>query len=284
MSFTPVCPGTYGAGPLLIERPVVKPWGFGLVSVATVIDETNEHARNGIVYKSPPCTADVQPWVDSCIPADLLDKIPTDADRNAIVRGCPFHLYAALGCKTTTLAAMTEEVRAVFDLGEQRAVEEQVWVKVLAQAGSTVLNASSATTDAFTVTGGIAALESAIAACYGGEATLWGDRGLATYAARERVILQQAGHLETIIGSKFGFLGGSPNTSPAGVPAPSGFAWIYITSDLTLRRFPVNILPDDVNQRLRYNPLTNEPYVVAERSYVPSIECCAYAALVCLSC
>lgn len=297
MSFAAPCNGTYGPGPLLIQRPIVHPWGYGLTSVATVIDETNDHARNGIVYKSPPCTADVQPWVDSCIPADLLQKIPTDADTNSIVRGCPFHLYTALGCKTTTLEEMLPEAQAIFDLGEQRAVEEQVWVNVLAQPTTLVLNVDTTTANAFTVLGGVAALESHIAQCYGGMATLHADRGTAAYFSKERQIIAcgdqcaesasetpSSAYYRTRLGNKVAFYGGSPNTGPDGTPAPAGFAWVYITSELTLRRFPVQIHPQDVDQRLRYNPLTNEPYIVVERSYVPSIECCAAAVLVCLSC
>lgn len=280
MVFVDPCPGTYGPRPLIVDAPTVKPWGYGLLSVANIIDEQDAHARNGIAYKSPPCDADVQPWDDNCDPSLRVIKSATDSEQNAIVRGCPFNLYAALDCKTTTLAAMGPYVAEVFAIGEQRAVETQVWERVLAQPSTMALNGVGTE---FTVAGGIAALESAIAQCYGGEATLHGDRGLATYAARDRLIQQVAGHLETILGTDFAFYGGSPNTSPAGVPAPAGSAWVYITSDLTLRRFPVDILPD-VDQRLRWNPLTNEPYVLAERTYVPSIECCAFAALVCLSC
>ena len=294
MSFTPACPGTYGPGPLLIERPVVVPWGFGLKSVATIIDETNDHARNGIVYKSPPCTADVQPWVDNCIPDDLMIKMPTDADTNSIVRGCPFHLYTALSCKTTTLEEMLPAAQAIFNLGEQRAVEQQVWANVLAQPGTAVLNPAGTDSDgyaAFTAKGGLAALESHIAQCYGGVATMHADRGVMAFLADGHEVVPcgdicqepNTAHQRTRLGTKFAFYGGSPNTSPDGTPAGAGFAWIYVTSELTLRRFPVAIHPESVDQRLRYNPLTNEPYIVVERTYVPSIECCAAAVLVCLN-
>lgn len=280
MSFTPLCPGTYGAGPANVDRAVVKPWKYGLYSVATVIDDTNDHERNGIVYKSPPCTADVQPWVDACSEGDVTPKNPTDLDIDSVIRGCPLHLYAALDCKVPTLEAMFEEVQLVFDLGEQRALESTVWDNVLAVAAATPLNGVGGE---FTVTGGIAALESAMAATYGGQATIHADRGVAPFAADHHQLVLVGEHYETKLGSPIAFYGGSPNTSPAGVIAPAGYAWMYATSDITIRRFPVTILPETIDQFLQWGNLTNVPYVLAERTYVPSIECPLYAVLVCLS-
>lgn len=284
MAFAEPCAGGYGVHPLVVEAPVVIPWAYGLLSVATVIDEGDDHARNGIFYKSPACTADVLNWEDDCDSGEVADKVPTFTGDSAFIQGCPFHLYAALDCKTTTLEAMGAEVRTVFELGEQRAIETEVWNRVLATGATTVLNATSLPADAFTVTGGIAALESHMASLYGGRATLHSDRGVAAYAAQNYEI-QPGGRIkETVLGSAWAFYGGSPNTSPAGVAAPSGYAWMYATSQLVIRRFPVDVLPDETNQRIRYNPLTNEPYVLAERTYVPSVECVRAAVLVCLSC
>lgn len=283
MAFAEPCDGTYGAPPLVVTPPVVIPWSYGLLSVATVIDETDDHARNGIFYKSPACTADVLPWVDDCDSDEVDEKVPTFNGNDAFIQGCPFHLYAALNCRTTSLEAMGDEVRTVFALGEQRAIEAEVWNRVLVPS-ATVVNTTSTVADAFTLVGGISALESAIAECYGGRATLHADRGLAAYAARDKQVRTENTGKYTELGSAFAFYGGSPNTSPAGVVAPAGYAWVYATSQLVLRRFPVDVLPDETNQRLRYDPLTNEPYVLAERTYVPSVECCSFAALVCLAC
>lgn len=282
MVFADPCAGTYGAPPLNVPAPAILPWRFGLLSVANVIDETDDHARNGIFYKSPACTGTVTEWVDDC-DSDLVDpKSPTGPDDTAYIQGCPFHLYAALNCKTTTLAAMGEEVLRVFELDEQRAVEAAVWANVLATPAATVLNASSLPADAFPIVGGIAALESAMAECYGGRATFHADRGVAPYFARDFQVHTEGSAKFSELGSAVAFYGGSPNTSPAGVVAPAGFAWIYATSTLTLRRFPIDVLPE-TDQRLQYSPLTNEPFVLAERTYVPSVECCTYAVLVSLS-
>lgn len=279
MSFTAVCPGAY-APPALVEEPTADKWGYGLSSVATFIDNPNEHERNGIKYKSFRCVGNVQNWEDSCVTDDLLPKVPTDPNEDNVVVGCPFHLYAALSCKTTTLEAMTAGVAEVFNYGEQQALETQVWNRVLAQSSATILNVSSLPADAFSVVQAFAALETAFSNCYGARGVLHAYRGFAAFAFDNRQIELAGDHFESRLGTPIAFYGGSPNSSPAGVAAPAGYAWVYITTDITVRRFTPEILPTDTGLRLQYNPLTNEPFVVAERTYVPSIECCAFAVLV----
>lgn len=286
--FVTACPGTYGPSALIVDAPTVPLWEYGILTVATIIDEPDPHARNGIAYKAPACVGTVNGYIDDCVTPPT--KVPTDTllKEDNVVRGCPFHLYAALSCKTTNLEAMAAEVAEVFRLGEQSAMEGQVWSNVLATTGSTVLNATSLPADAFTPVGAIAAMESAMATCYGGRATIHSDRGLAPYLERDRQIKLVGDHYETALGTKIGFYGGSLNTSPVGVAAPSGYAWVYITPELTIRRFEPAILPADSAHRLQYidgnGNLTNEPYVLAERTYVPSTECCRFAVLVCLAC
>lgn len=277
MVFADPCPGGYGVPPLVVPAPAILPWRFGLTSVANIIDETDDHARNGIWYKSPPCVGTVEEFEDDCDSDLVPPKTPTDTGGDAFIQGCMFTLYSALSCKTTNLEAMAAEVLAVFEADEQRAVENSVWTRVLATPAATALNGVGTE---FTIVGGIAALESAMAECYGGRATFHMDRGVAAYGARDHQFHTEGSAKFSELGSSVAFYGGSPNTSPAGVPAAAGFAWMYATSTLTLRRFPIDVLPNDVNQRIQYDPLTNEPFVLAERTYVPSVECCVFAVLV----
>jgi hypothetical protein len=283
--FVTACAGTYGALPTLVDAPAVSLWKYGFLTVASIIDDPDDHERNGIAYKAMACVANVLPIVDDCVTPPT--KVPTDTlvKEQNIVRGCPFNLYAALSCKTTNLEAMRGEVSEVFRLGEQGALEGQIWTNVLATTTSVVLNASSLPADAFTPVGSISALESAIAACYGGRATIHADRGIAAYLLRDRQVEIVDDHFETPLGTKVGFYGGGLNTSPVGVAAPDGYAWIYITPEVTLRRFEPIVLPEDAGHMLQYTAsMTNEPYVLAERTYVASTECCRFAVLACLSC
>ena len=281
--FTP-CPGTYGPAPMLVPAPAVAPWRFGLFSTITVIDDPDDHARNGVGYKSMACVGTVEPYVDDC--EDPPVKVPTDTltSEHNLVRGCPFHVYAALSCRTTSLDDMKADVAEVFRLGEAVAVETQIWNSLLATTASTVTNVDSTTANAFSVVGGVSALETAFAACYGGQGTIHAPRGLMAYLARDRQVVLVGDHWETPLGTKVAFYGGSPNSSPVGVDAPLGFAWMYITPEVTLRRFGIDILPDAVANRLLFDAetgdLTNEPFMLAERTYVPSTECCRFAALV----
>lgn len=269
--------------PLLVATPTVTPWRYGLLSVATVIEETDPHFRCGVIYKSPHCARAVAFFEDACTPAPVNPKLPTDVDRDAIVTGAPFTIYSYLSCKTTTLAAMRDEVRLTLELGESRAVEEGFWTAALAVPGCTVLNTTPGAAGALSLVAGVAALESAMAQAYGGVPTLHGDRSLAAYAANAFLLQRSGGRLLTPLDSLWAFYGGSPNTGPDGVVAPAGYAWLYATSGVTLRRSPVQVLPDDGHE-LRVLPdgsQTNEPIVVAERVYVPTHECACFAVLIC---
>lgn len=280
--FPDPCPGTYGPGPLLLpEGRGYALWEYGLRSVGTFIDEANEHARDGIVYKSFACVGDVESWVDDCDMPTV--KTPTDtlAGEENEVRGCPFHLYARLTCRTTTLADLEEDVREVYRLGEQKALENQVWIQVLATTSATLTNIDETTANAFSVVGGFSHLESAIAGCYGGRATIHAPRAVMAYAIRDRQVILVDGHYETPLGTKVAFYGGTPNTSPTGAGATAEYAWMYITPELTVRQFAPSILPPDAAHRLTYGAgMSNEPFILAERTYVPSTECCIYAAQV----
>jgi hypothetical protein len=285
MALIDPCPGTYGPRPTLLEDvPAIEPYALGAMSAFRIVETDDPHHRNGIVYKQPACVAQVSEWVDDCDSTAVLPKVPTQVEENAFVRGCPWHLYAALDCKTTTLDAMRDEVREVFRLGEQRAVEDAVWLKTVAP-DAVILNPPGTEAEALGFVGGLAALESAIAGCWPGQATIHADRGVAIYAAQQRQLERRGGSLFTPLDSRWAFYGDGPNTGPDGLPAPDGHAWLYATGQVTLARFPV-LYPDPV-MPLRRDPatgqMTNEPYVLAERTYISDVPCCKFAVLVCLS-
>ncbi len=272
------CAGTY-APQQLVETTQAVPYRFGAMTAFTILDPSDDHERNGIYYKSPFC-AGVNTFVDDCDVDNVDPKTPTDVDRDAVVVGCPFTLYAYLSCRTTTLERMLVDARLALEIGEQRGVELNVWSQVLATTNSEIVNTIPGADGALGIVSGLAALESAIADCYGGQATIHANRGIANYAADHMQLEKQGVSAFTPLGSRWAFYAGNDDsTGPDGDPTPAGMAWIYATSQLTLRRFPVEV-PTDVAHILMLP--TNEPIVIAERTYVPSIECCAFAVLVCL--
>lgn len=280
MASPPQCPGTNSPG-VLVEPTPVHPYLYGAMSAFNVLDPDDVHEANGIYYKSPFC-AGVKTFDDVCKPSVPTAKTPTDTDRDAVVSGCPFTLYSYLSCRGVgdgSLAALIPAAVTALNLGEQRGVETNVWSRVIAKPTAVIVNTVPGAPGALSIVAALAALESEMADCYGGQATIHANRGVAAYAADHRQIEKQGTAAFTPLGARWAFYAGNPNTGPDGTPAPAGHTWVYATSVLTLRRFPI-LAPQDVSHILQYP--TNEPAVIAERTYVPTIECCAFAALVCL--
>lgn len=284
--FTPEpCPSAGNMPPVScgLDGPVITPYRYGAITAWDVIDATDPHQRYGILYESLACTADVLPMPDGICPPDPFVKVPTYGDESTYVRGCPFSLYAALDCRRTTLANMQRDVEEVFRLGEQRALEAAVWTNLIAQPDAVVINTIPAEPGALGIGPGIAALESAMAGCYPGQATIHLDRGLGIYLASEHLLEKQGSGLFTPLGSKIALYGNTPNTGPDGLPAPDGHAWIYATGQLTLRRFAQDTkTPDFPLTRDANGGQTNVPYAMSERTYVADVPCCKRAVLVCL--
>lgn len=283
----PPCPGGFGNSPFTcVDQPPVQNYARGAITAWDVIEASDDHMLAGIAYDSLTCTADVLPLpVDFC--NNVFEKVPTYGDEDTIVRGCVFHLYSALDCRRTTLDDMDADVRRVFALGEQRALEAAVWTNVVVDPTSVVLNASSLPADAFSPIQALAALESAMAGAYPGRATFHTDRGLAAYYAAEACCLVQpvGDGMQTNLGSRWSFYGGANNSGPDGTPAPAGYAWIHATSQLTLRTF--DLFVPEPTMRLLKNPdgsQTNVPFALAERAYLATVECARFSALVCLGC
>jgi hypothetical protein len=278
----------YGPGGVLIPTPAIVPWRSGLFSVATIQEMPDGHYRNGVRFRAPDC-GNVSTWTDLCPEDGEPDpKLPTFLNPGQVDGVGPWTIYAYINCRgygDGGLAAMFDEARASLALGAPRAVETLFWTDELATPDSIVVNASSTTADALTPVAAVAALESYMAANYGGQATFHADRGVSAYAARDRqAMLQRDGSLQTTLGSQWAFYGGSPNTGPDGTPAPDGYAWMYATSQVYLWHSEVDTLPESVEQMLRYGPMTNEPTAIAEQVWVAAEFCARAAVLTCLSC
>lgn len=276
--------GVYGP-PILISPPVVEPVRFGLFGVSTVIDNPDPHALNGVTYKSLACEANLAQFQAVCPPSDNPVKEPTDGDRAIIEAENLIELYAYLNCKETTLEALKDEARAIFTLGEARAFEAAFWEFVLAQPTAVTLNTVAGPAGALSVTAAIAALESYMGCNYPGRPVFHSDRGTVPYAVADDQLIRGNGALETTLGSGWAAYACSPNTGPDGTEAPEGHAWIYATSRPTIYRWDIDIRPEETGHMLRRDAngaLTNEPQVLAERSYLPFVDCTVAAVLVCL--
>lgn len=272
------CDGTYGPHQTLVEQPSINPYRFGALSAYSIIDSPDAHERNGIVYKALACSSVVVPWVDNC-DGDLVEpKEPTDLSFYTEAAGCPQHLLTVFSCKTTTLDAMFSEARAAFDLWEQKATEDLVWASVITPGATDITPTPGI---GLSLVQALALLESTANGAYPGQLTIHGDRGLGNYAAFFLQLVREGAALYTPLGSKWALYADGLNTDPDGDPAPAGFAWLYATSNVSLRRWPTEVYPDGVERVLL--PNSNEPRVVVERTIVPSIECIKFGVLVDLS-
>lgn len=272
--------GVYAPTLLLENAPPVQPVRFGLLSVATVVDSPDPHALNGIRFKSLACAANLAEFEAVCPPSANPVKLSTDDDRVTIETDGAFELYVNLSCRTTTLQEMFNEAREIYNLGESRALEAKVWEEILAVPTSVILNTVAGPAGALSLTAGISALESYMADCYPGRPTFHSDRGTVPYANADWQLQRTGSQLETMLGSSWAAYSGSPNTGPDGTVAPAGHAWLYASSQVTIYRWPLEVRPDGVGYVLKTG--TNEPQVIAERSYLAFTECCTAAVLVCL--
>lgn len=273
---------------ILIETPKFDPKPSGLLQAATVLSMPSEYYRNGVKFRAPDC-GNVSQFFDNCdIPSDPSPKLPTFHNPGEIdpIHGWDFYTY--YDCRTGPDGSQTlvAEAKAGLTRGIPQAVEVAFWHDVLANASSHILNAGSASTDAVSLVAGVAALEDYIATNYAGQATFHATRGASAFLKDHRQVVGQPGdQLETVLGSKWAFYGGSVNTSPAGVVAPHGYFWLYATSQVTFWHSEIDTFPLEVAQQWQYGPtLTtgplNVPTAIAEQHWTPSNHCVTAAVLV----
>lgn len=193
------------------------------------------------------------------------------------VGGTAFGVVDGISC--FTLGGRTEEqlqaiARERLAIHEQITVERVFWARELGGLGApavTVLPPPSGT--AWPLSRGVGELEKAIAEKSGAAGIIHAPRDVATPADALGIVHPQGPQLITKLGNTWSFGAGYSNASPAGVPAPAGQAWLYSTGNVVARRTPVQV--DAV-----LSPNRNERVVRAERDYVLTADCPAYAVLV----
>jgi len=190
----------------------------------------------------------------------------------SVVSGLPFSVYKTVECQDL-VEDDSAWAREALALGEAHAVESAFMQAVLAQPTTALPNG----TTAVSLINGIAILEGYAADVYGGLPTLHMPRSVATRAAAHDGITPGLDWtMTTLQGAPVANGGGySLNLGPTGVPAPAGQAWLYATGAVTLVRGSV-----EVHRVLDHT--NNNQVTLAERTYVPSVDCFAAAVLVTL--
>jgi hypothetical protein len=207
--------------------------------------------------------------VAAAITLTAAEKTPGQID---VVQGDPFIVYRMVECLDMT-DDDTEWARKAFGLGEAHGVEEGFMRTVLATSASTVVDGTGlALVDA------IALAEEYAGNVYGGVPTLHMTRGVATRALSEQILENS---LDWTITTKQGAWvangsGYSANLGPTGVEPGVGESWLYVTGYVTVGRTPLV-----VNRVLDH--AQNNQQVLAERTYIPLVDCFQAAILIDLS-
>jgi hypothetical protein len=228
----------------------------GILSVANVIPAPSPHALMGVESQSDAC-ADAHEWTEWCTMTPTAQKV---FDSNPeLMEGDPFAVYAGVEC-FAPLADNEARARTRLGYAEGRQVDRHVeqWLQA---------NAIDVGPGPFPVAEAIGVLEGAMSAIYGGVPTLIIPRskvGCGCLCIHRNL----DGSLESLQGSPIANITGDPDN-----PEPE--AWMYATGQITLiqgavesRSVPQQIIDDQGN----FEPMR----ALAERIYVPLIECIAY--------
>lgn len=223
---------------------------------------------------NPPvvATCDVTPLVAP-------EQLKTLAHDMQQVRGMPFGILDGVVCylhSGRTMAELEAIARQRFALHEQFQVERQFFQRELGGLGApavTVLPPPAGT--AWEFTQGVGALEAEIAEASGALGMIHAPRAVGAPARR----LDQARDAEdgprllSPLDNTWAFGSGYTNTSPAGVAAPAGQAWLYATGPVVIRR-------SELYEASALSHGTNENVVLVERDYVITADCPLAAVLV----
>lgn len=286
-----------GARPV-VDGPAFTPLPYGLWD-AVQKPVPDPHWRQGITYieRCP----DAAVTYDECLavtgtggapPAPALKADNVDQR----FRGAtPFTVFAEFDCSPVGLAdaeraavdalARIEnwQIERVFSTGSTGGITSAfphlaANAEVTDAQGITLQTAASAvvTGAGVDVADGLGRLEAELAACYGGQGVIHiPASALPTFAAWDLAVLED-GRYRTPAGNLLVVGAGYANTSPAGVAAPAGSAWIYATGAVFGYRSDVFF----TRSRESFDRAENTMKMIAERTYVLGFECCLIAALV----
>lgn len=257
--------------PVYIEAPTVAPAAGGLYAVANVMEGEPHVGASGFQYLSENCGVASSLDDPACLTAEARAE-KTFGETVVVASTDPFAVYKGVQCVDLHDDDSGWAQRGL-ELTEHIAVETQVMEELL--AGATDITPTPGT--AVPVRLGIALLEGIAAANYGGVPVLHMARSTATIGLSEEALTFG---LDYTITTKQGALvanggGYETNLSPAGVAAPEGQAWMYVTGAVTVVRGPVI-----TNRVLAVGEGLNLQQALAERLVAVSAECIKYAVLV----
>lgn|SRR5574341_66164 len=296
------------AGPrLVVSGPVFTTSPFGLWDAVQKPAVDNTHWQNGITWIDR-CPA-AETVYDECIAVTGTGGSPAAQDAKSATfsqnyRGAtPFAVYVEFDCSGVGVTNAEQIANDALDRVEQYQVERAFWTGTAGASGEvaqtsvfphlaaiTPLTESSSngtitlqTAATQIVTGGgdaahnLGNLEAQLADCYHGQGVIHVPvEALPTLVAWD-LVEREGDALYTARGNRVVVGDGYTGSSPAGVAASDGTAWIYATGAVFGYRATVPVIKE---ARDGFDRIENTYKMIAERVYVLGWECCHLATLI----
>lgn len=274
---------------------------YGLLSPATTqLDLPGRKWRLGIVWE--PLCPQADGTINPCATLPVDDEPREASDKAATtewdVRGAtPFTAYASIECSAPGMwEVLPASVRAALTRSEETFIEHAFWTgnaafdsdpgtdgAVLPHLASDteVIDGQDLMQPAATVVTdvpqpiavAIGMLESAMAECYHGVATLHVPLRLGALMARDNLLDTRGGTARTPTGSKIVLGAGYPGTAPDGT-SEDGVSWIFATGEVFYQRAEAQDIGTRVESLDRSD---NTVRLITERDYVIGWDCCLLA-------
>lgn len=252
-----------------------------------VVNATDVHELNGTEVPAFSCGG-AHPWQDCPDPAGgWTNPVAKITDRAEWCSFEPVTAYAKVECSTVGFsfdeaqAAALEQVR----MGEQSVVEEWFMRRGLSwMAGAVPANDLTPLGGAVHIVSGIGLLETWLAANHGSQGVIHVPVGAASLLGKHHQFDPEGGECLTtwagnlvVPGSGYTVNVGPAVRPAAGVEAPAGEAWLYVTPPMRIRREAAHNVLD--NEQQGFNTLLNDRTAAAEATFVPEVDCCSAAAV-----
>lgn len=256
----------------LIAAPPLPARRYGLFNAATLVDMPDVVIRAGLQYFADHCGDNTAPYDMACGVPNTVKPFVEGSDT---IGTDPFWLVTRKRCGSVgrTADEIRMAAREQLNSSEQREVESVIWANAL--PGVLDLEDSGAVViipDAPGAGAAISALENAFYQMSGYVGTIHVNtaaEGALQYAG---MLQPSAGVLRTPIGTAVSLGAGYGTTGPAGLAAPDGFVWAYITSSVTVWRSTDAQIPQPEPRRVMDREL-NQWDSIAERIYAVAWAC-----------
>lgn len=289
-----------GGPRLIIDPPSFTSSPYGLLSVAQLFDSSKSHWQNGVTWESRCMQTMGASTYDECIAVTGSGSVPEPSPKvhntaQVLRAATPFTPYTRFDCSPVGNADAARMAQDALAQSEAWQVERAfatglVDGKTIAfphlaanadvfdpNGGAQLQSAATVVTSgaAVDVASALGLLEEGLANCYNGRGIIHVPRRVLPTLDMHGIIRVVDGHLETLQGNLVSAGAGYPGTSPTGVAAASGEAWLYATGAVFYLRGDVRILPTMPGSLDRSNNTIEQ---IAERTYVLGWDCCHVAA------